>query len=132
MGKNKKCIDVSEHNGIINWEEVKPHIDYVIIRAGYGKNTEDKKFKYNIEQCEKLKIPVGVYWFSYSCSVYDAQKEAAKCISLIEKYNISLPVFFDFEYDSVRYAKEHGVPMTKKLVLAIAKEFLYAGIDMDR
>ena len=32
----KKGIDVSEHNGLINWEQVQPHVDFVMIRAGYG------------------------------------------------------------------------------------------------
>lgn len=42
---NKKGIDVSKHQGIINWNKVKKAgIEFAIIRAGYGKSTVDKYF----------------------------------------------------------------------------------------
>ncbi|EEG28588.1 hypothetical protein CLOSTMETH_03772 [[Clostridium] methylpentosum DSM 5476] len=31
-----KGIDVSKHQGIIDWNAVKPQIDFAIVRAGYG------------------------------------------------------------------------------------------------
>lgn len=34
----KKGIDVSSHNGNINWGLVKIQIDFAIIRIGYGDN----------------------------------------------------------------------------------------------
>lgn len=41
----KKIIDVSEHNGKIDWKKVKSSdVDGVIIRVGYGHLMEDKYF----------------------------------------------------------------------------------------
>ena len=49
-----KLIDVSVHQGKIDWSVVKNHVDGVIIRCGYGSNYEkqdDKRFKENVEAC---------------------------------------------------------------------------------
>ncbi len=45
-----KGIDVSEHQGRINWEQVKGNIDFAILRAGYGRNNIDKQFIRNIKR----------------------------------------------------------------------------------
>ena len=46
-----KGIDVSKHQRVINWDKVKPQIDFAIIRCGYGSDMasqDDIKFKANI------------------------------------------------------------------------------------
>ena len=97
-------IDISRHQGTINWNEVaKSSIDFVIIRAGYGKliQQEDDKFKANITGATNAGISnIGIYWFSYASTVEEAKQEAAACISVIKPYKslITLPVFFDQEY----------------------------------
>ncbi|MFQ7551159.1 MAG: hypothetical protein ACLRMZ_13610 [Blautia marasmi] len=61
-----KIIDVSEHNGRIDWEEARKHIDGVIIRCGYGMdqaNQDDKYWKRNADECTRLEIPFGVYLY---------------------------------------------------------------------
>lgn len=119
-----KCIDVSEHQGNINWSKVKAAgINYAILRAGYGKGNTDKHFIKNISEATKAGIKVGVYWFSYAYTNDMAIKEAEFCIKAIGKYKVDLPVFFDFEYDSTRYAKEKGVNPSKALVTSMHKAF---------
>ena len=62
----KRGIDVSSHQGVIDWETVKNEIDYVIIRCGYGANREtqdDIYFKRNADECTRLGIPFGVYLY---------------------------------------------------------------------
>lgn len=117
-------IDVSSHNGVINWQKVKSHVSFVMIRAGYGQNTIDEMFKTNAYGCTNNKIPFGVYWFSYAHSVNDAIKEAKKCLSVVKSFSLSLPIAFDFEYDSIEHAKKHGVIIDGKLMAEIAKAFL--------
>ena len=52
-----KGIDVSKHNGKINWSKVKDSgIKFVIIRAGYGSNTIDERFEEYIRGAIKEKI----------------------------------------------------------------------------
>lgn len=120
----KTGIDVSEHQGAIDWNTAKDHIDFAMLRAGYGKSTVDKQFIRNAQECNRLGIPIGIYWFSYAKTVADAHAEARKCIEVIKGYDISYPVCFDFEYDSVRYMQKNGVTPTKELCTALARAFL--------
>ena len=108
-----KIIDVSEHQGKINWNKVKASgINAVIIRAGYGKGNVDERFIENIEAAINADIiSIGVYWFSYAYTVDMAKREAQYCNDLIKPYKdkLNLGVYFDWEYDSMNYAKKRGV-----------------------
>ena len=118
-----KYIDVSEHQGTINWEKVKPNVDGVIIRAGYGQNNTDKMFLYNVAECNRLGIPCGAYWFSYAKSVDEAKLEASYLIDAVKPYRMELPLAFDFEYDSVKSAEKQGVTVDKHLVSNMVRAF---------
>ena len=118
-------IDVSKWNGDIDWVQVKEAgIQFVVIRAGYG-YTIDKKFKRNIEGAIENNIHIGIYWFSYARTADMAIEEARVCASVIEPYKdkIDLPVFFDFEYDSVVCARRHGVSISRTLATEMADAF---------
>lgn len=122
-----KGIDVSKHNGNINWKKVKDDgIKFVIIRAGFGSSTIDEKFEEYIKGAIKENIDVGIYWFSYAISEEKARLEAVKCMEVIEPYKdqITYPVFYDFEYDSVSYAKKQGVSINKTKATTFAYAFL--------
>lgn len=123
----RKGIDVSAHQGEIDWKKVKDAgIEFAILRAGYGNDISQKDtyFDRNIKAAQKQGIPVGAYWFSYATSVADARKEAKVFQQVLKGYKLPYPVFYDFEYDSVRYAKEQGVRVTKKLATEFALAFL--------
>ena len=118
-----KGIDVSYHNGSINWKQVsEAGIDFAIIRAGYG-TIVDKKFVSYIKAAKAAGMPVGIYWFSYALNPVQAIKEAEFCAKTIKAYKIELPVFYDFEYDTERYAGQHGVKYTKASRTDIIKTF---------
>lgn len=102
-------IDVSEHNGALNWAKLKAAgVQYAIIRTGYGKSYTDSKFKANMDGALAQGIPVGVYYFSYAADAAGAKREAEYAISLLAPYKdkITLPVFFDFEYDTISYVRK--------------------------
>ncbi|MBQ0005301.1 MAG: cell wall-binding repeat-containing protein [Clostridiales bacterium] len=99
VGVKGKGIDVSEHNGKIDWEKVKADgIDFAILRIGW-EYKEDKTFKYNVSECERLGIPYGVYLFSYTESSQNTIDEAKNAINILKKYNcqLSYPVYYDLE-----------------------------------
>lgn len=109
-------IDVSEHNGKLDWAKIKAAgIKFAIIRTGYGVSHEDEQFVSNITGALAQGIPVGAYHFSYALNESGAKKEAAFCMKLLEPYKdkITLPIFFDFEYDTVSYAAKQGVTLGK-------------------
>ena len=100
-----KLIDVSEHQGKINWEKVKPQIDGAILRCGYGMDIEkqdDAYFKRNADECTRLGIPFGVYLYSYADNNEKAKSEAAHVLRLIKDYKLSYPVYLDLEEDGTQ------------------------------
>ena len=129
-------IDVSVHNGDIDWTVTKEHIDFAIIRAGYGRNNIDKCAKQNVKGCEDNGIPYGLYWFSYAYTVEMARNEAKYLLDFIKGHTPSFPLYFDFEYDSVNHATKNGVAITNSLLREMATAFCeelensgyYAGI----
>lgn len=121
-----KMIDVSYAQGKIDWKKVKASgIEGVIIRAGYGKGNADDYLVRNITGAIKQKLHIGIYWFSYAYTAEMAKREARYCNDLVQTYriNIDLPVFFDWEYDSMRYAEENGVSPGKKLITEMTEAF---------
>lgn len=121
----KNIIDVSDHQGVIDWEKVKPQIDGAMIRCSwsYGEKN-DKQFERNISECNRLGIPCGVYLFSYALNDDEARKEAEWCLELIKPYRLELPVAWDFEYASVDYCARHGLTVTKEIATRWAHIFL--------
>lgn len=120
-----KGIDVSKHQGTIDWDKVKAAgIDFAIIRAGLGKSTVDPQFVRNITACNRLGIPCGVYWFSYAKNVAEAKQEAESCLAAVKPYRLDFPIFFDLEYDTDRYLKQQGITLTKTMATAHAEAFL--------
>lgn len=118
-----KCIDVSKHNGVIDWNKVKAAgIKAAIIRAGYG-CTIDPKFTANIKGAQAAGLAVGVYWFAYPLNVAGAKAEADYAYKVIKPYKLDLGVFYDLEYDTERYATQNNVSYTKDLRTDVIKAF---------
>lgn len=121
-----KFIDVSNYQGIIDWEKVKNSgIKGVIIRAGWGRGNVDPRFRQYAEGAIKAGLNVGIYWFSYAYTVQMAKQEAIYCHATIAdfKAKINMPVFFDWEYDSMRWAEKNGHKPDRALITAMTKEF---------
>ena len=112
-------IDVSHHQGTIDWEKVKNSgVDFAIIRCGFAEDKteyDDRCWQYNVSECERLDIPYGVYLYSYAESVEDALSEADHVLRLVEGHNLSLPVYYDLEENSMI---ESGLDLA-----AVAKAF---------
>ena len=57
-----KGIDISYHNGEIDFAKLKSQVDFIIMRSGYGtKTTDSKEVKFDLyyEEAKKQNIPVG-------------------------------------------------------------------------
>ena len=100
----QRVIDVSYHNGKINWELVKAAGYHAILRAGYGTDRadqDDAEFRRNADACERLAIPWGAYLYSYADNTTRAMSEAAHMIRLMDPYKDAryrlYPCFFDAE-----------------------------------
>ena len=124
----KRGIDVSAHQGVINWDLARTQIEGVIIRAGYGKNNIDQKWVPNIETVRDLSLDLGVYWFSYAYSVDMAYMEGKYAALAVQKKlgTRCVPIAYDLEYDSVTYAAKKGVKIGKSEATQYAIAFLKA------
>lgn len=117
-----KGIDVSYHNGVIDWGKVKQSgmVNFAIIRAGYGKSTMDRQFINNIVGANTSGLKVGIYWLIYAADEAEAVLNAKKCEECIKLYKdiITMRVWADWEYDS-----DKRNPQTKESRTAIVKAF---------
>lgn len=104
----KKGIDISTwQGGNIDFKKVKNSgIDFVIIRAGFGRvaSQKDQWFETNYKNAKAAGLLVGAYWYSYAISVEDAKREAEACIKVINGKSFELPVFYDIE-ERTQFAK---------------------------
>lgn len=93
-------IDVSKHNGSINWQEVKKDgIEFAIIRAGYGKRISQKdiRFEENYKGATGVGLHVGAYWYSYAKNGAEALEEAKVFYDVIKGKKFDMPVYLDIE-----------------------------------
>ena len=121
-----KGIDVSAHQGNINWDAVKAAgIDFAIIRISYGQNSVDSKAIRNIEECIRVGMPFGVYTYSYALNVNNAINEANLVIKTLAPYKdkVKFPVIIDME-DADGYKRKYGMPSNDVLVSICEKECL--------
>ena len=101
-GATAQGIDVSEHNGTVDWQSVKDAgIDFAILRVGFAGDTNggrlDYFFRRNVSECERLGIPYGVYLYSYARNEDDAQAEARLMLGALKGHSPTLPVYYDLE-----------------------------------
>lgn len=104
-------IDVSGHDGLIDWDSAKEHIEGVIIRIGYGSDyayQDDKQAVQNMDECERLGIPYGVYIYSYAMTMQETESEISHTLRMLKGRNPVRGVWFDME-DADEYKKNHGM-----------------------
>ena len=99
-----QCIDVSRHNGEIDFEKVKAAgIRNVIIRCGftgYGKShtlNKDDKFERNYQKAKQAGLAVGAYYYAVATTPADAEREAEFVLTLLRGKQFELPVYYDVE-----------------------------------
>ena len=121
-------IDVSHHQGAIDWEKVKNDgIEFAIIRAGWGTNGKDKQFESNYLGCKRMGIPVGVYLYSYASNAKTALEEAKHFESLLKGKEFDLPVFLDIE-EKDAFASGHSNEIVDTFCSYLESKGFYVGV----
>lgn len=100
-------IDVSEHQGTIDWAKVKASgIDYAMIRSSFGwediDDQTDASLVQNVNGTKQVGLPFGLYHYSYADTVEEAGKEARFLLQILNENNIkpsdlAYPIAFDIE-----------------------------------
>lgn len=133
---SRVVIDVSSHQGKIDWEAVKASgkVYGAIIRSGYGNNDkkqDDAQFVRNADECVRLGIPFGVYLYSYANCTSQIDSEVKHTLRLLEPYKdkLSFPVYFDSEEKGTQGFAAQGA---KRYCEAITKAGYKAGVYASR
>ena len=100
----KGVIDVSSWQGDIDWAKAKADgVEGAIIRLGFGwGNDADAKAQRNINECKRLGIPFGIYWYSYAEDASGSRQEGNDVVSKLRQMGVSpndlkYPVYYDLE-----------------------------------
>ena len=100
----KGVVDVSSWQNDIDWAKAKADgAEGAIIRLGYGwGNSADKKAQRNINECKRLGIPFGIYWYSYAYDANCARAEGNDVVAKLRQMGVDpndlrYPVFYDLE-----------------------------------
>ena len=126
-------IDVSSHQGKIDWEQVKNSAlaDYAIIRCGYGVNQTDKDDKYwdyNSSECERLGIPYGTYLYSGADTTAKAKSEAEHVVRLLQGKNLTYPIYYDMEADMLNQLSSTQIGNIAKTFLNTMESYGYKNV----
>lgn len=103
-------IDVSHHNGSINWNSVSNSgIDFAIIRAGSTAVDgeilyKDRKFHTNYSGATDAGIKVGAYYYCGAYTREGFESNAYDFLEIIDKKSFDLPVYIDIERASKQRA----------------------------
>lgn len=131
-----KGIDVSVHNGSIDWKKVKSSgIEFAILRAGYGRelSQKDKKFEDNYAGTKAVNIPIGAYWYSYATTVDEAKVEAQVCIEILKNKQFEFPIYFDQEEKAtLDTGKANCSAMVRAFCEVLEKNDYWAGLYTSR
>ena len=125
-------IDVSSWQGDIDFAKVKAGgIDFVIIRAGYGREASQKDncFEKYYRDAKAAGLDVGAYWYSYADSEADAILEAKAFMTVIKGKKFEYPVYLDLEEQS-QFAKGKSFcdSVIKAFCTELEKNGYYAGL----
>lgn len=125
-------IDVSYHNGTINWSKVKKTgIKYAILRAGRTSLSssksmaKDTKFEEYYKQAKAIGMPVGAYYYSRCATISEGKKEGEFIVSLLKGKKFEYPIFLDVEDTEV--LKKTSKRQLTDAIKACLKEIENAG-----
>lgn len=95
---NELCIDISEFQRGIDYNDIKNNCKYVVLRAGWDVN-EDNRFQEHYNNLQGIHL--GCYWYSYATNCDEARAEARKCLEVIKGKRFELPIYLDIEDSSI-------------------------------
>ena len=94
-----KGIDVSDNQGIIDWEQVAAaKVSFAILRSVRRSGNADHQFAANLEGCRERNIPVSVYKYTYAITPEAARQEAQQVVALLRSHHLTgTMVWWDVE-----------------------------------
>ena len=113
-------VDLSEHNGSVDWNRLAKNVDFAILRIGWVGNknnhTVDERFSEYYRAAKAAGIKIGVYVYLYSNSEATAREGAEWALKQLAGKTVDLPVYCDMEDSSL-------VSLGREKITAVAKAF---------
>lgn len=125
--KSQLGVDVSEHQGTIDWDAVAhDDIQFAMLRVGNRGTTEgglfeDSSFDSNLANAQAAGLQVGAYFYSQATSVAEAEDEADFVVGILDGRKLDLPIVFDHEQDTTTNARGNNVD--RETLTAAARAF---------
>lgn len=97
-------VDISEHNGKVDWSKVAKKVDFAILRIGWVGNNENKmdtKFVENYKAAKKAGVKLGAYVYMYTKTTAKAKSGAEWILKQIKGYDFDLPIYCDMEDSTI-------------------------------
>lgn len=119
-------IDVSEHQGDIDWGSVKADgIGFAFVRVGYrgssnGTIVEDAKFEQNVAGAQAAGVELGAYFYSQATTEAEAVEEAQYVLQKLQGTSLSYPVAFDYEPTGNQGSRIYGLSNDQMRAIADA------------
>lgn len=99
-------IDISKYQGNVNFAQVKASgVQFVMLKAVSTNNTGlyiDPYFERNYNECKRLGIPVGAYYYTYAQDKAYADKELALLKKAIAGKQFEYPIVVDVEDNKLK------------------------------
>ena len=104
----KKGIDISDNQGMIDWNKAKAAgVEFVILRTTRRSGNPDTYLPTNIRSLKEFQIPFDFYKYSYATTVDEAVKEAQTVVDVLNGYGVvadnNTIIYMDVE-DKVQFA----------------------------
>ena len=103
-------IDVSHHNGKIDWSQVAKHKKFAIMKAQYEAKSHriDETFEYNYAEAGKNGLARGVYIYIARDSIADPVADANSLISKLKGRVLEYGIWLDLEDANVKWITKKG------------------------
>lgn len=132
---SKFGIDVSAHDGEIDWATVKSAgVEFAFIRVGYrgydqGKIVFDTYYERNVQGALENGIDIGLYFYSQAITPEEALEEAEALLSAIGDAEITYPIVYDWEFVTTDTARTDDISakMLTECSIAFCERIKQAG-----
>lgn len=120
-----KGIDVSRHQGNIDWAKVaQDGVEFAFIRVAYrgygtGKMEEDSFFDQNVQGAQAAGIKTGVYIYSQAITEEEVLEEANLVLQKVAPYQLECPIVFDVELVSGANGRMNNITPEERTNLAL-------------
>lgn len=120
-----KGIDVSRHQGNIDWSRVaQDGVEFAFIRAAYrgygtGKMEEDSYFDQNMRGAQAAGIKTGVYIYSQAITEEEVLEEAELVLEKVAPYQLDCPIVFDVERVAGANGRMNNITLEERTNLAL-------------